>query len=214
MAIASALAYAALAGFGVPARRAAIVVAAAGFAALKGRRVLSSDNLFLALVAVVTADPLSPLSGGFWLSFCAAGIPLFFGQLSLTAPVANLVAVPWCAAFVVPLTLLGVICSLFDGAIAPLLWDMAARLWLLLWRFLEYLAAVSPRLWVAGSIDAGGAVLLVLGLSVLALPRGVAGRVLGILLLCTCALPRQRPLEDGEFRLEVFNVGQGLAILV
>ncbi|MCZ6770386.1 MAG: DNA internalization-related competence protein ComEC/Rec2 [Proteobacteria bacterium] len=245
MAVAAALAYAALAGFGVPARRAAIVVATAGFAALKGRRVLSSDNLSLALVAVVTADPLSPLSGGFWLSFCAAGIlvwmgagthragfarhwrshlalaigiaplaALFFGQLSLTAPVANLVAVPWCAAFVVPLTLLGVICSLLDGAIAPLLWDMAARSWLLLWRFLEYLAAVSPRLMVAGSIDAGGAVLLVLGLSILALPRGVAGRVLGILLLCTCALPRQRPLEDGEFRLEVFDVGQGLAILV
>ena len=246
-ALAAAVAYAALAGFGVPSRRAAIVVAAAACAALGGRRVLSSDNLCYALIAVVTVDPLTPLSGSFCLSFSAAAVlvwlstvrrrpksalglgwrshvalaigiapfaALFFGQLSLTAPLANLLAVPWSAIFIVPLTMIGIVCATVNSAWSSIAWDMAGRLWEVLWWFLELVARISPPASVLGLVDAADAALLLVGLCVLALPRGVPGRMLGVLLLCILLLPRQRPLRDGEFRLNVFDVGQGLAVLV
>ena len=246
-ALAAALVYAALAGFGVPARRAAIIIAAATFAALSGRRVLSSDNLCYALIAVVTVDPLTPLSGSFCLSFCAATVlvwlatgrsapknalalswrshlalavgiapfaALFFGRLSLIAPLVNLLAVPWSAVLVVPLTLIGVVCATLSDACAFVVWNMAGRLWEALWHVLEFAAHVSPPSSVKGLVDAADAVLLLVGLCVFALPRGIPGRTLSGLLLLALLLPRQRPLHDGEFRLNVFDVGQGLAVLV
>ena len=246
-ALAAALVYAALAGFGVPARRAAIVIAVAALAALGGRRVLSSDSLCYALIAVVTVDPLTPLSGSFCLSFCAAAVlvwlgtgrrapknalalgwrshlalaigiapfaALFFGRLSLTAPLVNLIAVPWSAVFVVPLTLTGVVCATMSDACASIAWNMAGRLWEALWHFLEFVARASPPSYVAGLVDAADAVLLLIGLCIFALPRDIPGRMLSGLLLCALLLPRQRPLHDGEFRLNVFDVGQGLAVLV
>ncbi len=246
-ALAAALAYAALAGFGVPARRATIVVAAAVLAALSGRRVLSADNYCYALIAVVTVDPMTPLSGSFCLSFCAAAVlvwlgtgdgasskrlalgwrshvalaigiapfaALFFGRLSLIAPIANLFAVPWSAVFVVPLTLIGVLCAIVDSAYAAIAWDAGGRLWAVLWRFLEFTSSVSPPSSVLGLVGAAEAALLLIGLCIFALPRGVPGRGLSAIIVCVLLLPRQRPLQDGDFRLKVLDVGQGLAVLL
>ncbi len=75
----AALVYAGLAGFGVPATRAALMVALAAFAALRGRRVLSLHNLLVALAVMVTLDPFALLGAGLWLSFCAVAVLLWQG---------------------------------------------------------------------------------------------------------------------------------------
>ncbi len=73
----AALVYSALAGFSLPTVRALIMVAVVVFLLIL-RRKISLDLFFLvALVAVLTADPLAPLAIGFWLSFAAVSVLLW-----------------------------------------------------------------------------------------------------------------------------------------
>lgn len=72
--------YALIAGFGVPAQRTLLMLAAFLLATLLDRRQSPWGGLALALVAVLMLDPLAVLSAGFWLSFVAvAWLVLVFG---------------------------------------------------------------------------------------------------------------------------------------
>ncbi|MGE0486863.1 MAG: DNA internalization-related competence protein ComEC/Rec2 [Gammaproteobacteria bacterium] len=73
----AALGYAALAGFAVPASRAACMVVAAAAAALAGRRAFAPATLLVALGLLVTLDPLCLLSESLWLSFSAVAVLLY-----------------------------------------------------------------------------------------------------------------------------------------
>ncbi|MCQ0031019.1 DNA internalization-related competence protein ComEC/Rec2 [Burkholderia glumae] len=77
MAVCAAGAYAALAGFNVPAQRAWWMLTAACVAYLSGRTVAPSTTLAFALGCVLIADPWAVLAPGFWLSFCAVAVILF-----------------------------------------------------------------------------------------------------------------------------------------
>ncbi len=75
--IASALcawAYTLVAGAGVPSVRAAVMVACAALAALRGRRAVSWDTWLASLTALVLWDPLCLLGAGLWLSFGAVAV--------------------------------------------------------------------------------------------------------------------------------------------
>lgn len=63
--------YAGLAGFGLPARRALLMIAVLALARATRRHVPAQRALSLALAVVLVADPLSVLAPGFWLSFVA-----------------------------------------------------------------------------------------------------------------------------------------------
>ena len=76
MALASAVTYAALAGFSVPTQRALILVAVVMVASLWQRHLVPSRCLALAALGVVIFDPFSVLSAGFWLSFFAVVVML------------------------------------------------------------------------------------------------------------------------------------------
>ena len=150
---------------------------------------------------VVMAFALAPLSA------------VLFGEVPWCAPFANLLAVPWTNVFVVPLVLLGMLCAAWAPMAAALLWDCAARLWAPLEQLLGWMAG-APTLVLHHELGLAGAALLSGGLLLLALPRAVPGRALGVLLLAVIALPRERPLLNGEFRVTLLDVGQGLAVLV
>jgi len=68
-ALVGALGYAAIAGFALPTMRTVLMIAAVVAARLLRRAQRTVDALALALLAVLLADPLSPLAPGFWLSF-------------------------------------------------------------------------------------------------------------------------------------------------
>ncbi len=70
-AVVAALAYAALAGFGIPVVRAVIMLSVAAVALIGGRQSAPFRVLLLAMVAVLLFDPWAVLSAGFWLSFSA-----------------------------------------------------------------------------------------------------------------------------------------------
>ncbi len=67
----AALAYVALAGFGIPAQRTLLMLAVAAAASWSARIVPASQVLACALLAVLLLDPWAVLWPGFWLSFCA-----------------------------------------------------------------------------------------------------------------------------------------------
>jgi len=152
-------------------------------------------------IQVVLAVALLPLS----LAWFQLG--------SWIAPVANLVAVPVVSFLVLPFLLLGAALALVWGPLgAPLLWWADTWLGLLLRvlaALVDWPGAVSE---VAVSSPAaalaGVAVLLML------LPRG---RRLAPWMLLACLpllLPQAPRLPHGDFRTEMLDVGQGLAVVV
>lgn len=73
-ALLAALVYAALAGFTLPTQRAVIMVSIVMLAAWRQRPVNPGQVLSIALFAVLLYDPVSAISGSFWLSFGAVAI--------------------------------------------------------------------------------------------------------------------------------------------
>ena len=70
-------AYAVLAGFGLPTRRALVMIAALLVANLARRARAPVQGLALAVIALLAWNPLCVLSAGFWLSFVGVGWLMF-----------------------------------------------------------------------------------------------------------------------------------------
>jgi competence protein ComEC len=75
--LAVAVAYAVIAGFGLPTRRALIMIAALLIANLSRRARAPVHGLALAVIVLLIADPVCVLSAGFWLSFIGVGWLMF-----------------------------------------------------------------------------------------------------------------------------------------
>jgi competence protein ComEC len=138
---------------------------------------------------------------------------LFFGYLSLAAPLANLAAVPWVGFMSVPLGLIGTGLGMLVPALGDLPLRLAAASLEWIWRLLEGLASAG---WAMSHLPAPSTaawLLASVGIGVLLLPRGTPGKVLGAVLLLPLLRPDTQPAE-GALRLTVFDVGQGTALLV
>jgi len=73
----AALAYAAMAGFGVSTQRALIMLGVTTLVVVGRRNVSRLLSWLIALAAVLVLDPFAPLRAGFWFSFTAVGVLLF-----------------------------------------------------------------------------------------------------------------------------------------
>ena len=95
--VASALGYALLAGFAVPAQRTVYMLAAIAVALWLGRSISMTAVLTWALLAVVVIDPWSVLSPGFWLSFGAIAVILLVsaGRIGRTHWLSGWIRVQW-----------------------------------------------------------------------------------------------------------------------
>lgn len=154
---------------------------------------------------------------GLQLAIAVALLPvtlMLFQRMSLLAPVANLIAIPWVSVTVVPLTLLGVIA----GGVSELLQQQVLRLAALsldwLWQFLLWLSTSSwselswpaPPLWTLA--------FMLPGLALLLAPPGFPGRWLGaVLYLPVLYFPVTAPTA-GETWFTLLDVGDGLAAVV
>lgn len=181
--------------------------------------------LLLAGMAVVTpttgAAPLAVrgragqlMRAQFALSLGLAPLMMWlFGEISLVAPLANLVVIPVFTGLIVPLTLLGTLCQ----AVSPWLGKplLAAAAWLMQavldgltmldgWPASVWQPALPGSLWM---------IAIALGMLVLIWPRPLLGRgfaLLPLLAVLAGVADRQPP----PLRLVVMDVGQGLAVLV
>ncbi len=138
---------------------------------------------------------------------------LFFQQTSLTAPLANAIAVPWVGLLVVPLSLLGTLLTpLLPGAGEGLL-ALAAWTLSLLWPLLEWLAQWQPAVTLTAPAR-WTLPLAALATVWLLAPRGWPLRWAGLpLLLPLLVVQHPRPAQ-GEAWFTLLDVGQGLAAVV
>jgi len=247
LALVTAIFYAGLTGFSVPAQRSALMITIAMIAIIQQRNTRPYPILAVALFAVLLVDPLVVLSAGFWLSFIAVSLiiysiagrlgkpgffrggikinwvtsvglaPLllfFFQQVSLIAPLANLIAVPIISLLIVPLALLATIIMFITPIVAAKLFfvvDMALQG---LWWILVQLAALplstfnhtQPSWWALG--------FAVPGLLLLFAPKGIPFRWLGLIMLFPLAFTESSKIAPGVFKMTLLDVGQGLAAVV
>ncbi|MHA3738893.1 DNA internalization-related competence protein ComEC/Rec2 [Pseudomonas sp. Eth.TT006] len=132
--------------------------------------------------------------------------------ISLSGPLANLLAVPWVSFVVLPPALLGT-------ALLPLPYVGEGLLWLagglidLLFRGLALIAGQWPA-WIPAAVSWWVWMLGSLGAVMLLLPRGVPMRPLGWPLLLLLVLPPRERLPEGVADIWQLDVGQGLAILI
>ena len=132
--------------------------------------------------------------------------------VSVSGPLANLLAVPWVGFVVVPLALLATLLLPLAPLAEGLWWlaggALAAQFWLL-----EWLAAALPA-WLGARTPPWAWLLGALGILMLLLPPGVPVRLLGLPLALLLVLPPRDPLPEGRAEVWLLDVGQGLAVLV
>lgn len=137
----------------------------------------------------------------------ALGLPV-----SLTGPLANLVAVPVVSLGVLPAALLGTVLLPVPGAGEGLLW-LAGGLLNLLFEGLGWLAELQPA-WLPPGVPAWAWVLIMLGAVLVLLPAGIPLRPLGWPLLALVLYPPQADIATGRVLVTQLDVGQGLAVLL
>lgn len=132
--------------------------------------------------------------------------------VSITGPLANLLAVPWVSLGVVPLALLGTLLLPIPSLAEPLLWLAG---WQLSWLFkgLAWLSADWPA-WQGAALSVFAWLLLAIAAWLLLLPRGVPLRASGAVLLLAALLPAAKRLPEGRAEVWMLDVGQGLSVLI
>jgi competence protein ComEC len=239
-----AIAYAIIAGLGLPTRRALVMIGVILAANFARRARASVQGLAFAVIALIAWDPLCVLSAGFWLSFvgvawlmfCLDGgrhgwrdlvkaqgvasiglLPLsiwFFGQSSLIGPIANLVAVPLICFAILPVTVVGALLQLAMPTLGGALVQLAGWMMQMLWWLLEHMAQWPGALWYFAEPSLLALALAMIGAFWLLTPRGMHARCLGVFLFLPLLFPNRPELADGEFETLMLDVGQGLAIVV
>lgn len=140
-----------------------------------------------------------------------------FGEIPLSAPITNLIAVPAFGFIVVPsvLSALGVYVAGFSDWIPWVLWP-ADQLVTGILRVAQSVSSFKGSVLKAGS-ETG--VILLVGLGVICISSS-GGKRLGILLLVLAVswggslVGGDGKLDDGEFNIAMLDVGQGLAIVI
>lgn len=135
-----------------------------------------------------------------------------YGQVSILAPLVNLLLVPWFGVALLPPLLLGVlVLPVVPGLAEPILAFQAGHLQLL-WSALERLSIVGAwKLAHPGSLVFA---LAVLGSGLFLLPPGIPGRRLGLVCWLSLLAPIRTGMEHAEFSVTVLDVGQGLATVL
>jgi competence protein ComEC len=136
------------------------------------------------------------------------GTLALFQQVSVVSALANAVAIPVVTLGVVPLILFAIVVPVD----AP--WQFAHGVLALLMRYLEWVAALPvatwtshvPIAWTVG-VATGGVVWMLA-------PRGIPGRLIGIVWMLPLALLLPPPVPVGGAQVTVLDVGQGLAVFV
>jgi len=239
-AIAAALGYTLLAGFGVPAQRTFWMVTVVAAALWTGRIATPWRTLSLALAAVVLTDPWAPLAPGLWLSFGAV-LLIFYAAAGRNAPEGKLaqwgriqwaitvglapavlllfgqvsVAGPLANAVAIPVVSVVVTPLALVAAVFPMEIILQAGAWLVevLLLFLEWCAALPGALWTQHAPALWTVAVALGGAAWLLAPRGVPWRACGIALMAPAFCVAPAVPAQGEAWITTFDVGQGLSVL-
>lgn len=154
-----------------------------------------------------------------------------FQQSSLVAPLANLVLVPYVSFLVVPVVLLALFFYPFMPWLSEVCFNIAATLLALIWPFIEYLADLPFAYFVQGAASFWQLLLAVFAFVILFTPsqflfdkfsykilsrhkRLLRGLLFVLLFMPVLFTYPANEMANGEFKVTVLDVGQGLANVV
>jgi competence protein ComEC len=137
-----------------------------------------------------------------------------FGNLSLVAPVANVLAIPAFTLLIVPSTLVGTLAAMIHPSLGAPLLELPALLLDAGWPLLEWLSRQPLSVWYAPQPSLPVFLALVAGALLLTLPAIWPLRLTGALLCLPMMFYRAPMPAPGTFELTVLDVGQGLAAVV
>lgn len=132
--------------------------------------------------------------------------------ISLSAPVANLFAVPWISLVVLPLALLGTTLLAVPFVGEGVLW-LAGGALDGLFSGLALLAGQLPA-WIPAEVPLGYWLVSLAGAVLLLLPKGVPFRLLGWPMLLLAVFPPCEPVPYGRVEVVQLDVGQGQALIL
>jgi competence protein ComEC len=237
----TALAYALLSGFAVPAQRTVYMLGAVALALLFGLAAWPAHVLAAAVLITIMADPMCVLAPGFWLSFGAVAV-IMYVSLARLAPQPwwrNWARVQWAVtiglipclvamfqqvsivspianAFAIPVVSLAVVPLTLLGVIVPGDWLLHLAAWLmnLCTQILSWMSAAPSAVWQQHAPQAWSVLLALLGVIWLLAPRGLPARWLGLVATMPMLWPAAAHPRFGEMWIDVLDVGQGLSVTV
>ena len=139
---------------------------------------------------------------------------LLFQQGSLISPVANMIVIPLIGLLIVPLSLTASLISLFSSELSLWLFTVISDLVELIWLLLAWLSELPFNNWKRSSVPLIHSVLSLVGVILLLLPKGLVFRVYGAFLLLPLLTYEYPKPAEGQFWVDVLDVGQGLSVLV
>jgi len=137
----------------------------------------------------------------------------FFDEISIVAPLANLIAIPWVSLITVPLCFISLIAASINQSISQWCLMICNKSLEWLWQWLGLIASIPKgsvafphySLFVYISLSLGGVLLL--------LPNKFPSRYLAVVYAIPLFLP-QASIPQNHARVNLLDVGQGLAIVV
>lgn len=139
---------------------------------------------------------------------------ILFQQATLISFIANSIAIPWLALFILPFCFLSSIFLFIQPQCAKFLLIIADKSLGGLWIILSWLAHVNLATWIQVLPNPFYFITMTIGFILLLIPRGIPGRWLGIIFLLPCFLyPAPRPRLN-EAWVTILDVGQGLSTVI
>jgi competence protein ComEC len=243
-AILAALIYSEMAGFACSTQRACVMCALLFLPKIAHRHMTVKTALFRAVWVVLLWDPCVVQSSGFWLSFmavfvlvyarytkdlgrgwqhieaqwvCLIGLlPLscwYFHQVSLVSIVANMIAIPVVGFIVLPLVLLGTALALKQAFWAKVIFVGAMKILMGLGVGLSWLSRQEWAVWSYSFTHWWEFLVVTSGCALLVFTQK-NWRWVGLIGVVPMVLPNTFPVQKGQFKLSVLDVGQGLATVV
>lgn len=138
----------------------------------------------------------------------------FFQECSLISFIANSVAIPWLAFFILPLCLLGTLVCLFSSAIAAKVFWFADQSLSGLWWCLLQFAHLPFSAWQKTIATPFLLVITLIAFLLLLLPKKFPGKWMGLIWLAPLFFDHPPIPARGDFFVTVLDVGQGLSVSV
>ena len=139
---------------------------------------------------------------------------LLFNQISVVAPVANMIAVPVVGLIVVPLSLAGAILALVSPLAATVFLQLANVLLGWLWLLLDAASSYNHAVIHPASLPWWVYICISCGVALLLFHSSLLFRLAGFLLILTLFITPTNVLKHAEFQVDILDVGQGLAVVV
>ncbi|RYU58151.1 DNA internalization-related competence protein ComEC/Rec2 [Methylolobus aquaticus] len=139
---------------------------------------------------------------------------LFFRQIPLLSPLANLIAVPLFGIALIPLCLLGAAMLPIHPPLGGSLFGLADELLAYFWKLLDAMAGLPFAQWIQAQPPLWATALALGGALILLAPRGLPARWLGGVLFAPALTWQPTAPAQGQAVLTLLDVGQGLATVV